>query len=794
MLKNYLIIAWRNLKKSKFFSLINILGLTIGITVCMMIFLFIMNEFNTDKFHKNKDHIYRVMRSYAADQAKVPYLSGPYATALLNDFPADIQQAVRIMPSNGLVTFQDNSFLEKNIYLADSTFFMMFTFPMLTGDAATALKEPGSVVLSESTARKFFGRPDEAMGKVIEFDKSLQLKVTAIAKDVPSNSHLQFDMVVPLSNYYKYDWFGKWINNNNFTYVKLSDKADRAALEKKFPAFVEKYMGKELANYGMHAELSLMPLAEVYFDPDSSSFDQVKHGDKKVVYIFLSIAILVLLIACINFMNLSTIRAVERSKEVGMRKVMGAMRGQLIWQFIGESMLLTAISCLLAVGLLQVAMPFYNELLDHPLSVSWTNPSLYLFLVGVILVVGLLAGSYPAFFLSAFSPIQSLKGKLRLGKGGSFFRQGLVVVQFSISVFLIVGTIIIMQQMSYVKNKELGYQQDQTVVMPIDNNDFYQHLNTFKHELESDRNIASVSAMSGEPGGFFDEMVFQVEGRDGQTWNARTEFADFEYVKTLGLKIIAGRDFSPQFATDSTESVLINRTAATKLGWTPEQALGKWMLNTVRDNNIKRRVVGVVEDFHFLSLKENMDALVISTSEDRRVALVKLKGGSTKQGLATIKAAYARVAPQYPLTYNFLNDQFDRIYKNDLRQQQILGIFSGLAIFIACLGLFGLASFAATKRTKEIGVRKVLGSSTENIVVLLSKDLLKPVILAMFIALPAGYYAMHNWLESFAYRTPMHWWIFALAAIVTFLVALLTVCFKAMRAAMANPVRSLRTE
>ena len=435
MIKNYLKVAWRNLAKNKVFSLINILGLTIGITVCMMIFLFIMNEFSFDKFHKQGENIYRVMRGYDKTKNKVPYLSGPYATALLNDFPGEIKKAVRVMTSNELISFGNTSFNEKKVYIADPDFFSLFSFPLLRGNASAVLKEPGSVVLTEKTAKKYFGSIDKAMGKVVEMNKNRQLKVTGIAKNVPSNSHLDFDLVIPLSNYYNEPWFNVWINNNNFTYVLLDEKSSKAKLEKQFPQFMQKYMGKDMARMGANFELALTPLTNVYFEP-ASSFDNVRHGDKKVVYIFLSIAVFILLIACINFMNLSTIRAVERSKEVGLRKVMGALRNHLVWQFIGESILLTFIACLFSIGLLQLLMPLYSSLLGYSLTVSWNAMPIYLFLAGVILVVGFLAGSYPAFFLSVFSPIQALKGKLRLGKGGAFFRQALVVVQFSISVFL----------------------------------------------------------------------------------------------------------------------------------------------------------------------------------------------------------------------------------------------------------------------------------------------------------------------------------------------------------------------
>jgi putative ABC transport system permease protein len=792
MLKNYLVIAWRNLGKNKTFSFINILGLTIGITVCLMIFLFIMNEFSMDKFHRQGDRIYRVMRKYDGSGPGVPYLSAPYAPALLNDFPGEIKKAVRVMPTNGLIVFDNNSFNEKKMYVADADFFSLFSFPLVRGNSETALKDPASVVLTETTAKRYFGSVDRAMGKVIEMDRDLPLKVTGIAQDIPSNSHLNFDLVVPMSIYSNKSWMTSWMNNSLFTYVLLDAKTREENIETRLGQFVLKHMGTEIENTTEKFTLLLNPLKSIYFEP-SSTFDNVKHGDKKVVFIFLSVAVLILVIACINFMNLSTIRALERSKEVGLRKVMGALRNHLVWQFIGESILLTVVSCVLAVCLLQLLMPVYNGLLGYTITVSFMSPTLYIFISGIIILVGFLAGSYPAFFLSAFSPIQALKGKLKLGKGGAIFRQALVVVQFSISVFLIIGTIIIMKQMDFVKTKELGYDQEQTVLVKLDNNDIYDRRYSFKTELQRKNNISSVSLMSGEPGGFFDQYPFETDNPRYPILKARSEFTDFDFVKTLGLSIIAGRNFSPEFPTDTTEALIINHTAAVTMGYTPEQVIGKRLRNTFRDER-KRTIVGVVEDFNFLSLKETMDALVIAPGKDNRVAAVKLKAADIPSAITTIKDVYKQVAPVYPFEYSFLDQNFDTLYKADLRQQTVFNIFSGLAIFIACLGLFGLASFTATKRLKEIGVRKVLGSSTSNIVLLLSKDLLKPVLLSTVIALPAGYYAMYTWLQNFAYRVPMHWWFFVLAALVTFVIAWITISLKALKAALTNPVKTLRTE
>jgi putative ABC transport system permease protein len=794
MFRNYLKIAWRSMLKDKVFSFINILGLSIGIAVCMMISLFIMNEFSFDRFHKNSDRIYRVTRGFTANgkQSSVSYLSWPYGPALLNDFKGEILKAVRVNPNDDLVKANNKSFHEMHVLDVDSDFFGLFSFPLLRGNAATVLKQPNDVVLTETTAKKYFGTIDDAMGKTILMDKTLPLKITGIAKDVPSNSHLTFDVVMPLRTPKNTPTTEQWVSNGLFTYVLLDKNASMQSVQRRLPQFVNKYLADAATKYGYKVSLFLAPLKDVYFEKITFDGADIRHGDKTVVYIFISIAAFILLIACINFMNLSTIRAVDRSKEVGLRKVLGALRNNLVGQFIGESVLITAISCALAVGLLLLAMPWYNQLLGYTLAVPWTSWPVYLFLAGVILVVGFLAGSYPAFFMSAFSPIAALKGKLKLGKGGALFRQGLVVVQFSISILLIVGTLIIARQMSYVKNKQLGYDKEQTLLVRIDNNDIYNHMRSFKTDLQNSGEVKSVSLMSGEPGGFFDTQLFDVEGQTAQ-WSANTEYADFQFVPTLGLKIIAGRDFSPEFPSDTLKAVLLNRTAAAKLGWTPQQALGKWIKNTFRDS-LRRYVVGVVEDFNFLSLKQSMAPLVISPAPDRRVIAIKLQAGHIQAGIDASRREYMSQAGAYPFEYRFLDQQFGKLYETDIRQQTILTVFAGLAIFVACLGLFGLASFAAAKRFKEIGVRKVLGSSVRSIVLLLSRDLLKPVLISTLIALPAGYYAMNKWLQGFAYKTTLSWWIFGLAAAITFAIALVTVSIKAIKTALANPVKSLRSE
>lgn len=794
MIRNYLLLALKHLRKQKAFSLINILGLTVGITCCFLIFLFILNELSYDNFHKNGKNIYRVMRvgNNNGERREIPYVSPPYGPALVNDYPDAVQQAVRVMHDNDLISYNSIFFNEKNIYLTDSNFFEFFDFRLIKGNPATVLKDPNSIVLTQTTAKKYFGKEDP-IGKVLQFNKKQPLKVTGVCEDVPVNSHLQFDMIIPLEllRPMQPDWFRQWPYNGLFTYIQLNPSVNPRQLEKRFPAFMDKYLGDYYATAGFKMGLTIKPLNEIYFAPDA--FDNVKHGNRKMVYIFLSIAVLILLIACINFINLATARATDRSKEVGLRKVLGAVRKQLVSQFMLESILYATVASLISIGLVQLLMPAYTNLLGYQLPSFWDDYRVYIFLVGVILAVGLLAGSYPALLLSSFSPIESLKGKMRMGKSGSLFRKALVVFQFGISVLLIISVVTIISQMNYLRNTDLGFDKEQSMIVRFDNLDISRKKTQFKNELQRIPAVQSVSLMSGEPGGFHDSYGFDAEGKEGEKLMFSTEYADPDFVKTLGLKIIAGRDLSESFRTDSSQSALINRTAANVLGYAPEQAIGKWIKNLANDST-RKTIVGVVEDYHYASLKNVIGPLVISQGRDTRLALIRLKTGDLPSAIADIKKAYAGAAPDYPFEYKFLDEQFDRAYKTESRQQSVLSIFSAIAIFIACLGLFGLASYTALKRTKEIGVRKVLGSSVQNIVLLLSKDLLKPVLLGTVIAIPVGYYAMNKWLQGFAYRIGIHWWMFAAAALVALSIALLTVGLQAVKAAVANPVKSLRTE
>jgi putative ABC transport system permease protein len=586
-------------------------------------------------------------------------------------------------------------------------------------------------------------------------------------------------------------WFEQWPSNGLFVYLQLNPAVNPARLAERFPSFMNKYLGEYYARAGFKMDLMIKPLREIYFA--SGERDNVKHGSKKMVYIFMSIALLILVIACINFINLATARAADRSREVGLRKTLGALRKQLISQFMLESLLFAAVACLLSAGMVQLLMPAYSNFLGYELPSPWSNTWTYVFLAAIILTVGLLAGSYPAFLLSSFSPVESLKGKLRAGKKSVVFRKSLVVFQFGISVLLIICVVTVMTQMDYLRNTNMGFDKEQSMIVRFDNTAIMGNRIQFKNQLKNIPAVQSVSLMSGEPGGFHDGYNFETANKPGEQFSFNTEFTDLDFVKTLGLQVIAGRDFSVDFSTDSAQSVIINRNAATALGYTPEQAIGKRIRNLSRDS-LFRTIIGVVENYHYFSLKEQIGSLAITPGSDRRLALIKLNTTQLPSTIHAIQKIYTGLAPAYPFEYDFLDERFNRLYRTEEKQQSVLNVFSTIAILIACLGLFGLASYTAVKRTKEIGVRKVLGSSSGNIVLLLSRDLLQPVLIGTAIVLPIGYYIMNKWLQGFVYRVEFQWWIIAVAILAATSIAFLTISFQAVKAAITNPVKSLRTD
>jgi putative ABC transport system permease protein len=795
MLKNYVTIAIRNLLKYKVYSFINIFGLAVGIACCLFIFLFIQNELNYDKFHADGKRIYRLIRSSDenGERKGTPATSGPYAPSLQNDFPSDIEETMRVLHIGGgvLITLNNQSFMEKQCMFVDSTFFQFFSFPLEVGDPKTVLNAPNSMVLSRAAAKKYFGNADP-IGKVLTMDGEDQFKVTGIMGPLPGNSHIVPDMLVPMSVFKNQEWFNEWWNNSMSTYVRLSPKVTEKQFEAKLPAFMDKYMGEEFKKFGSKVVLALQPFENIYFD-NETQFDQALHGDKKVVYIFTAIALFILVIACINFMNLSTARSMGRAKEVGLRKVMGAYKSHLISQFLSESIVLSFISLLLALGFVWLFKPAFNTFVEKELTIPYGAFFITLVLLGIAVLVGLFAGTYPAFFLSSFQPIKVLKGRFKANPQSAWLRKGLVVVQFSISIILIIGTFIITRQMEFTQQKKLGYDKEHVVLVRINNDDIRTNKDRFKTILEQESDILSISAMSGEPGGFHDRFIVDIPEKKEEKWQFRTVFTDFDYIKTLGMKVVAGRDFSKDFGTDTTQAAIINETAVKQLGWTNEEALGKDITITLRED-APRKIVGIVQDFHFSSLKDKIDPMIIVVAKDNRVMAVKIKSGNPQQTLQKIEKAWLTVAPQYPFEFTFLDQVYENLYKSEQKQMAVFSVFASIAICIACLGLFGLAAFTAEQRTKEMSVRKVLGADVSNIVLLLSKDFVKLVLLAIVIASPVAWYAMTKWLEDFEYSVAIRPDTFLIAGICAIVIALLTVSYHAIKTAYTNPVKTLRNE
>jgi putative ABC transport system permease protein len=626
----------------------------------------------------------------------------------------------------------------------------------------------------------------------LEYERAYPLVVTGVLAPVPEYSHLKFDLLASIHLFEQEAWFTGWWNNNMLTYVLLRAGVQEATIEDRFPAFMDKYLGDDFEQYGIEVGLTLMPLTDVYFAGDTQYDAWTKHGNASMTYIFLAVALFILLIACINFMNLSTARAARRAIEVGVRKTLGANRTDLIYQFFGESFLTTFIAMLLAIVLITALLPSFNRFAEVNLDFPLNDLRFPLLLLGVVAVVGLLAGSYPALFLSAFVPTKALKGSNRSGAKGEYLRKSLVVFQFVISIVLMVAVLVVNQQMDYVQDKRLGFDKERVMLVAIDNDEIYGQRETFKDRLRQNARIAQVSFTSGEPGGFHDMYKFKVEERQEEV-TMNTVFTDADYVPTLGLTMLAGRNFSPQHRTDTLEAVIINETAARALSWSPEEALGKEIINSFSDS-LSRRVIGVVEDYHFASLHNEIAPLAIMMGDDHRMIAIKTTAGSVTPVIDQVKEAWSGVVSRYPFAFTFLDESYDQLYRTEQRQGQIFTIFASIAIFIACLGLFGLVTFMAEQRTKEIGVRKALGASVLQLVQLLTRDFAILVGIALLIASPLAYYAMQQWLADFAYRVPIQPLVFVVAGAAALLIALLTVSWQSARAALANPVDALRSE
>lgn len=811
MLKNYLKIAFRNLTKYKFISFINLFGLCAGLTCCLLILTYILHETSYDRYNSKADRIWRVTRSFNNPEGVVSLHLGavapPFGPLLKNDFP-DIEQVTRILPTGPTAFhYEDKIFNEKNGYFAENNLFSVFDINLTEGDRHTALADPNSMIITRELAHKYFGDADP-INKLVQLDNRINFRVTGIFEPLPENSHfhpgylLSFNTLKDSLIYGENNLLHNWGNNAFFTYLLLPKDYPAKSIETQFPAFLDRRMGD---NYGpgvkasKFTKLFLQRLTDIHLH---SHLDEEleQNGDISRVYVFGAIALFILLIACINYMNLSTARSTLRAKEIGIRKVSGAGRPELISQFLCESVLIGYLAFIMATGLTVLLLPSVDDLTGLHLSVtSLLQPAVLIPALLTPVLVGLLSGAYPALFLSSFQPVKVLKGLFKAGSSTASFRKVLVVAQFSISIVLIISTAIVFEQLHYMQNASLGFNKDHIVVMSY-NQGLGKSFNSFRSTLLQNTHILAASRSSRIPSGrLLDEQGASTESGDSLrpvTADIKYVSVDHDFLKTYGIPIVAGRDYNRSYATD-TNNFILNVAATSVLGMhDPKQLVGR----SFAYGNTKGRVIGVMDNFNFESMHQKIIPMIFTMPADSVAnnnfnnLSIKLAGTDIAGSLAWIEKTWQRYLPEVPFEYTFLDEKFDQLYRTEQQQGSLFTIFSGIAIFIACLGLFGLSAFTITQRIKEIGVRKVLGASTGSIVQLLSTDFLKLVAIAACIAFPIAWYAMYHWLSDFAYQIPIHWYVFLAAGFLAALIALATISFQAVRAALSNPVKALRSE
>ena len=806
MIKHFFKTTMRNLLHYKGFTIINIASLSIGIIACLVIGLFVWDERQFDKNIPGGENVYRIYNERKDNNAITYVACVPpvYATFLPQQYPEiDVTARILMARDKFLMEVGDKKGYEEKGWIVDTSFFKIFALKFIKGDAATALMDPKSIVISEELAKKYFGTEDP-IGKTIRIDKNDQMVRGVFAK-LPDHFHLDFNYLLSLSSVgFPKERMERWTWNQFYTYVKLKPGSDVEQLQKKFQAYVKDKIHPTLTMSGSSFLPFFQSLENIHLQSSDFIYDNAIRGNETTVNALTIIALFVLAIACFNFINLATARSFRRAKEIGVRKVVGAARKQLISQFIAETILLSLFSVFIAVIAALYFIPLLNQFTGKSIEFNpIANPGLGLLILGGGIVIGILAGIYPALVLSGFQPIKVLKNMRFTGSGSSTprLRQALVVVQFTLSALLIISTLIVYRQTNYLNDKDLGFNKEQVLYFQI-RDSVETALETFKTELKRSSNILSVTSGYGLPGDQFAGDRVKIPGNgEEKEYPSNVFIGDHDYVKTLGLKVIAGRDFSREMSTDAAEAFLINETAVKEFGFeSPEKAIGrrinwdKWepdSLNPVK----KGKVIGVVQDFHYKSLHEKVTASVIqiSSQENFKVA-VKFNTADVNNTIAYITAVWNRFSPGYPLDYNFMDETYGKMYKAEEKLGSLLWIFTVMAIIVGCMGLFGLAAFSAEQRIKEIGIRKVMGASTFNIAGLLSKNFIKLVLIASFIAFPIAWWAMNNWLENFPYRITISWWIFGIAIIAALAIALITVSFHAIKAAIANPVKSLRAE
>ncbi|WP_183574773.1 ABC transporter permease [Mucilaginibacter sp. X5P1] len=790
MIRNYLKVAYRNLLRNKAHTFINMAGLSVGLTCSLLILLWVQSELSVDAYHLNGSRLYKVYEREYYDHK----IDGNYDTPALmarelkKVLPA-IQYATSMQDENDIHTFRvGNKLLKMEGTYADADLFKMFSYPLLQGTPQTALSSPVSIAISKNMAGRFFGDPETAMGKTIRLDNEKDFMVSAVFEQ-PANTSRKFEYIINWDAYLaKYPGAKTFTNTGPLTYVMLKPGADAAQVDKQLTHFIDNY-AKRRGSY--YFENGLQPYRQVYLHSNFTN-GKVDGGRIEYVNLFSIIAVFVLLIACINFMNLTTAQSVKRAREIGVRKVMGAVRSVLIRQFIGESLLLTVLSVILSLVLMSLLLPVFNSITQKQIIIPFNQYSFWLKLGGLTLITGFVAGSYPALFLSSFNPVKVLKGTMKLGVSSIWFRKGLVVFQFVLSGILIIATIIVSKQVKYIQQKNLGYDRENLVYIPIEG-ELNGKYDVFRNSALNMPGIKAVSETSNNPT-LIDNSTIGVdwERKDpNNTIAFSTVGVGYDFIQTMKLKLLSGRDFSKDFPSDSA-SYIINEVARQKLGYTDPigRPLTMW--------GQKGKIVGLLKDFHFQSLHKEILPLIIRLDRgaglDGGYILVRTQPGKTKEALASLGALCKQLNPEFPFTYYFSDEQYQELYESEQVVGKLSNIFAFLAVFISCLGLLGLAIFTAEQRVKEIGIRKVLGASVSSLFALLSSEFIVLVVIALVIASPIAWYGMHVWLQGFAYRTSIEWWVFGLSGGLTVIIALATISFQAIKAALINPIKSLRSE
>ncbi|HEY4108713.1 ABC transporter permease [Puia sp.] len=808
MLKNYFKVALRNLWKSRAYSAINIVGLAAGLGVCLLIVLYVIDELSYDRYNARADRIYRVDADIYFNNTQFSAVATPrpLAATLVREYP-QVEQMVRTNYQADVMVKKGAGFIQDHrLVFADSTFFQVFTVPMSSGDPNTALNEPNSIVIDESAARRYFGATD-ALGKTLELENHAICRVTGVIRDMPEASHFHFHFIRPLRDFFNHGDENDWLSNNYTSYILLRPGVSRAFMQSRVDATISTYLGRQLQDLlhtsaedmrkaGNHFKYELMPLTDIHLHSDKS-YEFEANGNIQFVYIFSIVAILILLIACVNFMNLSTARSANRAKEVGIRKVAGSTRGHLIVQFLTESVLLSFFALVLALGIAVLLLPMFNILAGKELHAGVLfSARLLPVLVVLVLLVGVIAGSYPAFYLSSFQPILVLKGKVAAGFRGSWLRGGLVVFQFIISIGLIIATLVIYRQLQFIRSRDPGFNREQVLVI----HSAYgagDPIRSFRQDLLKLSGVENATLSGDLPtagGGYNQNGWFRDPSMDAKRVTVMTSLnVDEHYIPTLGMQMVNGRNFAPQqFPTDST-GIIINEAAAKMLGFAT--ATGEKLYRPGRNMApTEMHLMGIVKDFNYSSMHQKVGPLIMTLGDNRGSMAVRLRPGTAAAMERQIEEKWKVMAVGLPFSYTFMDNDFNNLYHAEQQTGQVFITFAVFAILIACLGLFGLVTYAAEQRRKEIGIRKVLGANVGGIVALLSKDFTILVLIASLIAFPVAWWAMSKWLESFAYRVGISWWVFVVAGLTAVVIALVTVSVQTIRAAVANPVRALRSE